>query len=72
MGVGKFIKENSKLLGVATVCGTWITSRLITARHYERVNEQRLRLAKLNPNVTEEEVMGLTNMDDKEPPEESD
>ena len=66
MSVGSFIKENSKLLGVITVCSTWITSRLITAKHYEHVNEQRLRMVQLREAINED-VAELTNYNQSEP-----
>ena len=42
--MGKFITENKGLIGVLGVCATFIASKIITAKHYERVNEQRIKV----------------------------
>lgn len=46
----KFITENKGLIGVIGVCVTYILGRVIAAKHYEKVNEQRIRLYELSKN----------------------
>ena len=48
----RFITENKGLIGVIAVCATYIFGRVILAKHYEKVNDQRIRMYELTKDDT--------------------